>query len=302
MLDEKNVARWLASAFYDHRFAILYGALDIAILYPSASRPDLRGLVMLLASLFIPSQVCLIAIWSSLASIPASRRIGRAAFWGGSLYFCLLGAAAVDPGDVGREFPLFVAIGMIALFSGTTAVSVVLRRNGLRLVKSPAELADLLDAPPSPYQIHLAELLGWITTVCIFLALDVAMIPQFWSSYAAHSYEPSQEEILIGSLCVAVIAAATGVAATGIFWLVLGVSEFGPAIRITLRDPLTCLVVWCILIVTCAAVIAGGSAGAAIMVMVLVAVAGFAGPLAANALILRGLGFRLACIPPPLAK
>ena len=296
MTDKTGAASWIESTIHHHRAALLLGALTIVILYPLASQPQLHGLALILGCLIVPSQVCLIALWTSLSAAPLLDRVGRAALWTGGLYFCVLGAAAMDAYGLGRTFPLSLAIAMFGLFAGTSFVAVVMRHRGWRLVQSPEELALLPAAQPRSLQFHLADLLRWVTTLCVFLALGMATIPRFAEGYALHSYAPSAD-IIEGSLCGSVcIAGPLGAIATGIFWLIVATEDFRAAFRLAARDPLTWIVLlWSFIIA--AVLFCTGEGGSAIFVLVLIGAVGFVGPMAACSLLMRGLGYRLKRLP-----
>ena len=296
MTDKTAAASWIESTIHHHRAALLLGALTIVIMYPLASQPQLHGLALILGCLIVPSQVCLIAVWASLAAVPFLVRIGRTVLWTGGLYFGVLGAAAIHADAVDREFPFALGIGMCGLFAGPFLAAMAIRKNGWRLFQSPDELASISAAHTRPMQFHLADLLRWVTTLCVFLALGMATIPRFAEGYALHSYAPSAD-IIEGSLCGSVcIACPLGALAAGTFWLVMGIEDFGAAFRLTVRDPLTWLALLWSLIIG-GIFLASGSETAAILVVVLMAVIGFAGPMAACSLFLRGLGYRLKRLP-----
>jgi hypothetical protein len=296
MTDKTAAASWIESTIHHHRAALLLGSLTIIILFPLASQPRLRGLALTLGALIVPSQVCLIALWASLAAVPFLDRIGRTVLWTGGLYFCILGAAAIHADAVDREFPFGLGIAMCGLFAGTFLVALAMRKNGWRLFQSPDELASLSAARTRPMQFHLADLLRWVTTVCVFLALGAATIPRFAEGYALHSYGPGAEAImesLSGAVCV---ACPLGALAAGTFWLVMGIEDFGAAFRLASRDPLTWIVLlWSFIIAAVLSCTGGG--GSAIVVLVLIGAVGFAGPMASGSLFLRGLGYRLKRLP-----
>jgi hypothetical protein len=150
-----------------------------------------------------------------------------------------------------------------------------------------------------PFQFHLADLLRWMTMLCIFLALGAALIPRFRQGKAPNLYSPSVEEILVESLGGAIcVAGPCGVIATGTFWLILMISDFPSSFRLAVRDPLTWIVVMWGLIFAGILVCIGGPAGTAVVVLTSM-IAGFAGPVFASALVLRGCGFRLQKVISP---
>lgn len=286
------VARWVGRTIHNHCAALILGAVTIVTLFSLAGQPPLRELAYIVALILVPSQLCLIALWATLSTPPLLDRVERAVIWTGSLYFTVLGIGAYEARDAGRAFPASLAVGIGALLLVTSVFGVILRNHGWRLVQSLEELAASQDEP-MPLRFHLLDLLRWMTTLCVFLALGAATIPHYLKDYILRSPSPPSSEAIFATVC---LAGPMGATAAGVFWSIMVVDDIPVMLRRVARDRLAwTLLMWCGLI--SAALLCFESEARTSLIAVAIPALGFGGPMTASCFLLRPLGYRLKRTP-----
>ena len=284
------VGRWVRKTIHDHCAALIFGAVTITTLVSLASQPPLRELGYFAAVILVPSQVCLIALWASLSTPPLLARLERAVIWAGGLYFTVLGIGAFEARDAGRAFPAALAVAMGALLVVTSVFGVFLRNHGWRLVQSPEELPASQHEMPLKFQ--LLDLLRWMTTLCVFLALGAATIPHYFR-YLLGPAKPPASEAVFGSVC---LIGPMGAIAAVVFWLIMVVEDFRVVLRRVLGNRLTWIIlVWCAFLAS-VLILVGGEARTS-FVVAMIAGLGFGGPITASSFLLRPFGYRLKRLP-----
>lgn len=286
------VGRWIRRTIHNHCVALIFGAVTITTLVSLASQPPLRELGYFAAVILVPSQVCLIALWASLSTPPLLARLERAVIWAGGLYFTVLGIGAFEARDAGRAFPAALAVAMGALLLVTSVFGVFLRNHGWRLVQSPEEL-PAIHRDELPLKFRLLDLLRWMTTLCVFLALGAATVPHYLKDYILRYSPTPASEGIFGVVCATGPMAAT---AGGVFWLIMVVEDFGFVFRRIMRDRLSWVILmWCGFI-SAVLILVGGEARTS-FVVAMIAGLGFGGPMTASSFLLRPFGYRLKRLP-----
>ncbi len=277
---------WLIRQIGREGYPLLHGALSALCVLGAVLNEELRLPFTFAAGLLLPSQICLIGLWTTLSTANASVRCERMLLWSGSFYFCILAPASLAAAQLPTTWPLWLALAMGGLLVGTLLGCALNRRNGWRLEDASPE-RDQAPQQRRPLQFGLWDAFRWTTTICIFLALGVMTVPRFAAGEPTASISGGDlARLLLGS---GIVSLGLGMFAALVLWLVLADTDASSSFFRRCWKLLVVLFLFALWLDQ------GGSFGMGPppFQFVFGVAFGFGLPLAVNGLILREFGWRL---------